>query len=543
MTTTTTTTDEKEILGQVDGPEMLFARMTEPELLVQNTNSVPDQARTLFFGEALPMSFIMNTICSLDGRRPIVRLHHPVPAKVGGFLISHLNQDDIERLRAVGALDLPEKEIRDEFIRTFFKYIYPGFPVLDRTGFAEQYQKGQSSLLLLQTLMFLATTVCDESLIARAGFPDRLHARQTFYKRAKALYDADYEQDQVTLTSVLFLLSFWWACPEDQKDSWFWIGAAISLAQGLGLHRTPQREAEILVEEDMVVNLWRPSRIRDEDCDVKMLTEEDFRDQQPSSVQAEVVGTQEAYHVSYFVELVRLAFLRFWACMLHLSYQPRTIESVTQQDLEQEITVRSSTDAVTRLAEDLLGSGTLRYAQVHIIPTLFGALSIHSLIIRFRQPVSSQLAENRARQCMLALSELSKLWPAAGWILRVFDKVLRRLTGRDRCCECSLPGGKPYGGRPQPSGPIAGLSDQATLRSGEGTCDIAGNGLDSLLSPTLHSLRASMGATDLQTVDSHEGIMPEDCWAQELDFDAFEDIFQDSLTDPFAPYGTGWIGM
>ncbi|KAK5309633.1 hypothetical protein LTR93_012195, partial [Exophiala xenobiotica] len=55
----------------------------------------------------------------------------------------------------------------------------------------------------------------------------------------------------------------------------------------------------------------------------------------------------------------------FWACMLHLSYQPRTIESVTQQDLEQEITVRSSTDAVTRLAEDLLGSGTLRYAQVH----------------------------------------------------------------------------------------------------------------------------------------------------------------------------------
>ncbi|KAK6386806.1 hypothetical protein LTS17_000068 [Exophiala oligosperma] len=40
-----------------------------------------------------------------------------------------------------------------------------------------------------------------------------------------------------------------------------------------------------------------------------MLTEEDFRDQHPSSVQAELVGTQEAYHVSYFVELVRLAFL------------------------------------------------------------------------------------------------------------------------------------------------------------------------------------------------------------------------------------------
>ncbi|KAJ9632951.1 hypothetical protein H2204_007519 [Knufia peltigerae] len=176
-----------------------------------------------------------------------------------------------------------------------------------------------------------------------------------------------------------------------------------------------------------------------------MLTEEDFRDQHPSSVQAELVGTQEAYHVSYFVELVRLAFLLgrvlsigytpgrawddeaskllaadfqqwqcalpldmfqrpfkhstepgFWACMLHLSYhnalilfcRPRTIESVTRQDSERDITVRSSSDAVTRLAEDLLSSDTLRYAQVHIIPTLFGALSIHSLIIGSRQLVA-----------------------------------------------------------------------------------------------------------------------------------------------------------
>lgn len=143
---------------------------------------------------------------------------------------------------------------------------------------------------------------------------------------------------------------------------------------------------------------------------------------------------------------------------------------------------------------------------------------------------------------MLALSELSKLWPAAGWILRVSDKVLRRLTSHDRCFECSPPSGKPYGCRPQSSGPITQLSDQATLRSGEGTSDVASNGLDSLMSPTLQSLRASTGATELQTVDSHGGIMPEDCWAQELDFEAFENIFQDSLTDEFAPYGD-WAGL
>jgi hypothetical protein len=45
--------------------------------------------------------------------------------------------------------------------------------------------------------------------------------------------------------------------------------------------------------------------------------------------------------------------------------------------------------------------------------------------------VRAQLAENKARQCMLALSELSKSWPVGGWILQLFINLFKRLTGHE----------------------------------------------------------------------------------------------------------------
>ncbi len=65
------------------------------------------------------------------------------------------------------------------------------------------------------------------------------------------------------------------------------------------------------------------------------------------------------------------------------------------------------------------------------MPALFAALSVHSIVIRRKDPIRSQLAENRSRQCMLALSELSRSWPVGGWILQLFITVMHRLTGRD----------------------------------------------------------------------------------------------------------------
>jgi hypothetical protein len=58
------------------------------------------------------------------------------------------------------------------------------------------------------------------------------------YNRAKDLYDADYETDKITVSQALFLMSFWRAGPLLEKDTRHWLGAAISLAQTKGMHRS-----------------------------------------------------------------------------------------------------------------------------------------------------------------------------------------------------------------------------------------------------------------------------------------------------------------
>lgn len=63
------------------------------------------------------------------------------------------------------------------------------------------------------------------------------------------------------------------------------------------------------------------------------------------------------------------------------------------------------------------------------MPAIFAALSIHALVVRGNDSIQKQLAENRARQCILGMSELAKGWPVAGWILRLFINLMKGLTG------------------------------------------------------------------------------------------------------------------
>jgi hypothetical protein len=226
-----------------DGPEMLYTRMAVSEPDEQQPEFSSANVRSFYMGESFSLSCIVKNVCNPSDNES-EKLHYPIPTTV----VEHAqdaaegrNDSDpvtLAYLNMRGAFTVPPQEISDDLVRIFFQCFHPAFPVIDRQAFCSDYQQGRMSLLILHTVYFLSFTLCSESLVMRAGFSDRYNARRTYYLRAKALYDMDYEKDKIKLTAVLFLLGFWWEGPEDQKDIWHWLGTAISLAQTLGMHRS-----------------------------------------------------------------------------------------------------------------------------------------------------------------------------------------------------------------------------------------------------------------------------------------------------------------
>ena len=186
------------------------------------------------------------TLTKLDPVNGRARMHFALPETIDRNTRNIPNEmhdapfEDDEGIlpQKKGVFTTLEPHVQEALLRTYFDWFDPAYPLINKEEFVYRLRTNQLSLLLLQAVYFIAATHCDSTYIVAAGFNTRHAARLAFYKRAKALYDADYETDAVTIVQALFLMSFWWGGPIDQKDTWHWLGAAIGLAQTKGMHRS-----------------------------------------------------------------------------------------------------------------------------------------------------------------------------------------------------------------------------------------------------------------------------------------------------------------
>jgi hypothetical protein len=87
-------------------------------------------------------------------------------------------------------------------------------------------------------------------------------------------------------------MTYWYETPDDQKDTWHWMGVAIGLSHTIGLHRNPEKSNMDAKRQALWKRVWwccfmrdrlialgmrRPTRIKNEDCDVPMLDLNDFQ--------------------------------------------------------------------------------------------------------------------------------------------------------------------------------------------------------------------------------------------------------------------------
>ena len=235
-----------------------------------------------------------------------------------------LDSVEMEILKLRGCFLLPSRELQLDLIESYFEHVHPLMPVINRTEFMYKFNDPEDSpsLMLLQAVMLCGCRVLkNPQLFDSNGL--KLLALMTFFGRAKALYEANYESDPVCIIQTLILIGLFWEGPEDvTKNSYYWTKVAIALAQGFGFQRDVSRlEKQTASDKKIWRRIWwclfekdrnvaiafgRPATIDLNDCDVPMLTEDDFDENDPDAGIA-LPYTVDRTQVLYFIHLVKLA--------------------------------------------------------------------------------------------------------------------------------------------------------------------------------------------------------------------------------------------
>lgn len=269
-------------------------------------------------------------------------VHYPLPENVRGSRarLTELDTIEIDILHQRGAFLLPPRALCDELIEAYFKWIAPIVPVINRSRFMRRYRdpKNPPSLLLLQSVLLAGSRVCQNpQLMDITG--STTPAAMTFYKRAKALYDANYEDDRVTIVQSLVLMGWYWEGPEGRfelspvkggrgglltvldvtKNVFYWSRVATIVAQGSGMHRSVEHSQLSKVDKRLWKRIWwtlftrdrmvavalgRPVHINTDDSDVEMVSEDDFLEDDEPGLLAEY--PPDRLHVQFFLHHVKL---------------------------------------------------------------------------------------------------------------------------------------------------------------------------------------------------------------------------------------------
>jgi hypothetical protein len=278
---------------------------------------IKEAGRVAYLGESSNLSILVH---DRYGTSDVV--HYPLPDNVRGAKAraNDLDNMEIDILHKRGAFLLPPRALCDELVEAFFKWVAPVVPVINKARFMRQYRdsKNPPSLLLLQAMLLAGSRVCtNPQLMDSSG--STTPAAMTFYKRAKALYDANYEDDRVTIVQALTLMGWYWEGPEDvTKNVFYWSRVAVAVAQGSGMHRSVENSQLSRADKRLWKRIWwtlfsrdrsvavalgRPVAINPEDSDVEMICEEDFIEDEPDRP-AEF--PQDPVHVQFFLNYVKL---------------------------------------------------------------------------------------------------------------------------------------------------------------------------------------------------------------------------------------------
>lgn len=308
----TSLTEQQYKVRQDD--EGTYAQFMKPKF---TRAPIKEAGRVAYLGESSNLTLLVH---DRHGTADVV--HYPLPENVRGSRarLTELDNVEIDILHQRGAFLLPPRSLCDELVDAYFKWVAPIVPVINRNRFMKQYRdsKNPPSLLLLQAILLAGSRVCTNPQLMDAN-GSTTPAALTFYKRAKALYDANYEDDRVTIVQALVLMGWYWEGPEDvTKNVFYWSRVATIVAQGSGMHRSVEGSQLSQADKRLWKRIWwtlftrdrsvavalgRPVHINTDDSDVEMVCEEDFIEDDSGDPPE---YPPDPLHVQFFLQYVKL---------------------------------------------------------------------------------------------------------------------------------------------------------------------------------------------------------------------------------------------
>ncbi|KAL4948206.1 fungal-specific transcription factor domain-containing protein [Aspergillus filifer] len=300
---------------------------SRPDAIIEpQSSSEAQDGRTIYYGDYFNIEYTRKQLDESheDYKSHLRGSHYLHIDRLGSstrrFVENH-GRMERARLNELGAFDALEPKVSEQLIQVFFELIHPVAPILNQRDFYLQHNAGRTPPLLLQAIYLVAFLHCEQSVLTAAGFENRYIATFTCYQRAKALYDANDENDAIVVLQALYYLSFWWETPTQQKDMWYWTGVVVSLAQSLGMHQEKTYAKLDKSRKQLWRRLWwsiyshdisiavllgRIPHVNDDYCTTSHLTEQDFENEasgtsglsRPTSL-----GKECALHTIYIAEL------------------------------------------------------------------------------------------------------------------------------------------------------------------------------------------------------------------------------------------------
>ncbi|KAG0259456.1 hypothetical protein BG011_002620 [Mortierella polycephala] len=232
-------------------------------------------------------------------------------------LDAYLNDSDLwsHSLQITNERELPSKDVMENLLSLYFRFIYPSSPMFIQKTFMEDHRHNRpdlSQILILNAIFCNACYYSDDPVMKQDS--------TKYFSRAKIILDETYHISRISTVQALLLMSHHQYANGNYSGGWLYTGMATQIAYDIGLHRQDVLDEPETVE--IMRRVWwalyisdrfssgvlgRPMSIRDEAFSVKM----------PSADRIpEVIGedTVEHPHESERIISCRL----FWAVKLFM---------------------------------------------------------------------------------------------------------------------------------------------------------------------------------------------------------------------------------